>query len=551
MKSYQRLVPGFGIICILIVAGCRSAENPTPRSAPLFDNLGSHHSPIATSSVLAQRYFNQGLILSYGFNHNEAGRAFREVTLIDSSCAMGYWGMALVLGPNINAPMDPENIPKAYDAIQKGVRLSQGASEKDQALIAALATRYSPDATTDRQLLDRNYAAAMREVSRRFPDDLDVATLFAESMMDLIPWSYWKEDGGAKEETVEIMKTLESVLSRNPDHPGAIHLYIHATEASQQPALAEAYAERLVTLVPGAGHLVHMPAHTFMRIGRYHDATVANQKADEADQAYVTQCKAQGIYPLAYHPHNNHFLSASAAMEGWSKEALRAARKTASQVDGGMMCTPGWGTLHHYVATPLYIMARFGMWKEILLEPKPDDRYVYPLGVWHYARGLSFARSGQADSAQIELQELLHISRDSALTAITIWDINSSAALIRIASEVLTGEIAATEKKYTVALRHLRNAVTLENGLNYDEPPTWYFPVRHALGAVLIEAGRPTEAETVFREDLERNPENGWALFGLYTSLSQQKRTDEATQVAERFRKAWVHADRELQSSRF
>ncbi|MBI4535086.1 MAG: hypothetical protein HY708_02325, partial [Ignavibacteriae bacterium] len=462
-----------------------------------------------------------------------------------------HWGVALVLGPNINAPMESVAVPKAYEALQKAMELAPNASEKEQAYINALAKRYSKEPLENRKPLDLAYANSMREVAKRFPDDLDAATLFGESLMDLIPWAYWSKTGEASPETPEILETFESVLKRNPDHIGAIHLYIHATEASMHPEKAEPYAENLGSLVPGAGHLVHMPAHTFMRVGRYHDASVSNKKADEADDAYVTQCKVQGLYPLAYHPHNNHFLSASAAMEGWSAEAIRAARKTASQVDQGMMCTPGWGTLHHYLATPLYVLTRFGKWDEILAEPRPQEKYIYPVGVWHYARGMAFLRRNKIDSARSELKALEEIAADSALNAITIWDINTSVALMTIAKELLAGELAATRKDFPSAIRHLKKAVAEENELNYDEPPPWNLPVRHALGAVLLEAQRPKEAEEVYREDLKRYPHNGWGLLGLEQSLRAQGKTEAADDVKRQFDNVWTHADVKLTASRF
>jgi len=302
-------------LCVLLAAlllGCATpsggpAPAPEPR-APLFNDLGTHHHEIATKSPEAQRYFDQGLILNYGFIHAEAVRSFKEAARLDPSCAMCYWGEALALGPNINAPMFPESVSQAWAAVRKAVELSGGASERERAYIQALSKRYAAKAVEDRKPLDRAYAEAMREASRRFPDDLDLATLFAEALMDLSPWAYWDKEGKPTAHTPEILATIESVLARAPEHIGAMHYYIHAVEASENPARAEGYADKLGGLVPGAGHLVHMPAHIYMRVGRYHDASLANEQASKADESYLAQCRAQGIYPLAYHPHNIHFL---------------------------------------------------------------------------------------------------------------------------------------------------------------------------------------------------------------------------------------------------
>ncbi len=511
------------------------------RKAPLFDNLGNHHHPISTNNPLAQRYFDQGLILTYGFNHAEAARSFQEAARLDPKCAICYWGIALVLGPNINATMETDAVPEAWTALQNAIALSQNASEKERAYIQALAKRYSSQPIEDRKAQDIAYANAMREVVQRYPDDLDAATLFAEALMDTTPWVYWTKDGKLKPEGREIIATLDTVLEQNPNHPGANHLYIHAVEA-KRPELGIAAADRLRNLVPGAGHLVHMPSHIYLRVGRYHDAVVANQHAIEADKDYTTQCHAQGLYPLGYMPHNHHFLWYAATMAGQSDVAMQAAQHTAMMADPKLMREPGYGTLQHYLAIPLYTFIKFGMWDKILAEPAPDADLVYPTGVWHYARGMAFTAKGQLEEAAEELEQLKAIALDPALEKVTIWDINTTASLLKIASEVLAGELAAKQGNYEQAIAHLKTGVELEDNLKYDEPAPWHSPVRQSLAAILLEAGRPAEAEQVYREDLKIYPNNGWSLQGLAQTLQAQDKTKEAQAVQERFQEAWRDA---------
>ncbi|GAB1545368.1 hypothetical protein NUACC21_80440 [Scytonema sp. NUACC21] len=518
----------------------------------LLDNLGNHHHPISTRSKLAQRYFDQGLILSYGFNHAMAARSFQEAARLDPNCAMCYWGLALVQGPNINAPMNPEAIPPASQALQKAIELSRNATPREKAYIQALAKRYSSQPVEDRKPLDIAYVNAMREVKQRYPDDLDAATLFGEALMDTMPWNYWTRDGKANPGTNELLSTLESILERNPNHPGALHLHIHAVEASSYPEGGVASADRLRDLVPAAGHLVHMPGHIYIRVGRYHDAVIANQKAIAADKNFMseTQCHTKGLYQLAYVPHNYHFLLAGAVMAGEGKLAIQTARETSEIADPKVMRQLGYGTLQHYYALPFYTLTKFGKWDEILKEPALAADLKYPNGVWHYARGMALTAKGQLKQAAEELDKVRAITADPALQKVTVWDINSSVSLMKIASEVLAGELAAKQKDYTQAIAHLKTAVSLEDNLRYDEPATWYSPVRQSLGAVLLEANRVTEAETVYREDLERYPENGWSLLGLAQSLTAQGKTKEAQSVQKRFEQAWKYADVKLVASR-
>ncbi len=423
------------------------------------------------------------------------------------------------------------------------------ASEKEQAYIEALAARYSPAETPDRPALDRAYTEAMRALHKRYPGDLDAATLYAESLMDLRSWDYWSRDHRPYPETREVIQVLESVLARNPNHPGAIHLYIHTVEYAR-PSLAEAGAERLRTLAPGAGHLVHMPSHIFRRVGRYSDASRSNENAIAADEDYITQCRAQGVYPLAYYPHNIHFLWDSASMEGRSREALEAARKTAASIpEGAWREVP---LLHQFVITPLLAYTRFGKWDLILNEPPPPQDSLFWTAIWHYARGLAFTATDKLDDAGRELDSLKRISAENSLKGYRVtFSRNGAQAILEIASEVLSGELAAKRGAYDDAIMRLHRAVLLEDNLIYNEPPDWHVPVRQALGAVLLTAGRPAEAEAVYWQDLALNRENGWALFGLMQSLRAQDKTEQAAMVEERFKKAWQRADVALTASRF
>ncbi|MGB3492463.1 MAG: hypothetical protein WBA57_07035 [Elainellaceae cyanobacterium] len=520
-----------------------TSDSVTPMQAPLFDNLGSYTFPISTTSDLAQRYFDQGMILAYGFNHAEAFRSLSAAAELDPTCAMCHWGMAYVLGPNINAAMDAGAVPTAYEEMQTAIALSDSATERERAYIQALAQRYSAEPVSDRTELDLAYANAMGAVARQYPDDADAASFYAEALMDTMPWDYWNEDGSPKPETTTILNTLESVIERRPDHPMALHLYIHAVE-KERPELGIAAADRLRDLVPGAGHLVHMPGHIYIRVGRYHDAVVANLKAIAADESYVTQCHAQGLYPVGYMPHNHHFLWFAAMMAGQKDIAMEAAHHTA-MVDPDLMREEGYGTLQHYFSIPLYTLIKFEAWDEILAQPAPDDDLAYPAAVWHFARGMAFANQGQTADAGAELEALEAIANSSALDGITIWDINTTHNLMDIASAVLNGEIAAQSGDLDGAIAQLQRGVELEDRLNYDEPASWYSPVRQRLGAVLLAANRPAEAETVFRADLAIYPDNGWSLYGLAQSLKNQHMPEAAT-VQSQFDVVWQYADYDL-----
>jgi len=516
---------------------------PSQASIALFDNLGNLHHPISTRSELAQRYFNQGLTLAYGFNHAEAARSFQEAAKLDRECAMCYWGVALVLGPNINAPMEPEAVSEAWRSLQQAIELSQNASDREKAYIQALAKRYPPHPVKDRKPFDLAYANAMREVAQRYPDDPDAATLFAEALMDTTPWDYWEEDGTLKPAGKEITTTLEAVLQKHPNHPGANHLYIHAVE-KERPDLGVASADRLMQLVPNSGHLVHMASHIYIRVGRYHDAVLSNQRGIAADNAYAARNQQlKGIYPLAYMPHNHHFLWFAALMTGQSKVATQAALQTA-KVDAKLMRQPDFaGALQHYYTIPLYTYTRFGQWDKILSTAAPARDLKYPSGVWHYARGRAFAAKGQIRSAIRELKQLRAIAAIPALQETKIWGFNSTASILNLASEVLAGEIAAQQKNYQQAIAHMQKAVKLEDALVYTEPADWSQPARQSLGGILLKAGRFAQAEQAYRDDLKIYPENGWSLYGLMQSLKAQNKQEEAQAVQKQFQTAWQYAD--------
>jgi tetratricopeptide (TPR) repeat protein len=541
-----------GLLAALVAGACSSAS-PADPVAPLYDNLGSYHHAITSTSLEAQRFFDQGLTLSYAFNHAEAIRSFRQAAALDPSCAMCYWGIAFALGPNINAPITEEAAREAWQAMEEARRLAPGASPREQAYIDALGRRYAADPAAPREPLDRAYAEAMREIVARFPDDLDAATLYAQSLMDTSPWNYWAKDGTPHPFTGDVLAALESVLERNPDHPGAIHLYIHAVEASDDPGRAEAHADRLAALVPGAGHLVHMPAHIYLRVGRYRDATVANERAVRADEAYFAGDAVPGnaMYEMGYYPHNIHFAATSAAMEGRRAVSLEFATATAEKSHEAMWRDPEMGgMMQHFSLTPLYMRVRFGLWDEVLAEPEPASDLPFMRAIRHTARGLAFAARGQLDEADQELAALTPLRSDPTLPGIWVSAVNPSSSIVAIAHEVLQGEIAARRGQADAAVRHFAQAVALEDDLTYMEPPDWPLPVRQLQGAALLQAGRVQEAERAFRDDLRKFPANGWSLSGLQAALERQGRQAEAQEVQDRFTAAWTEADTPLTAGR-
>jgi tetratricopeptide (TPR) repeat protein len=483
--------PRFVLLPTLILIFTFVKCSPEPeKQAPLFTNLGLHQFPVTTNSEIAQKYFNQGIILAYGFNHEEAFRSFKEVARIDSNCSMAYWGMAYVLGPNINLPMDAGVIHTAYEAIQKAILLLDNETQREKDYVMALAKRYTNEELEDRTQLDQEYSDEMRELAKKYPEDSDAAAMFAESIMDLHPWDYWLKDGTSQPWTEELLTTLEKVIQKNPDHHGANHLYIHVIEASKNPERGLPSADKLRFLAPGAGHLVHMPAHIYIRVGKYHEGSLANMRAVKSDEDYINQCNQQGFYPLSYYPHNYHFLFATATLEGDSKTAIDAALKASQKPPDSLLEVCGYKTLQHFVVTPLYAYVTFGKWDEILNYSQPADSRPYSKAVWHYARGMALVAKSDLQAAEKELSEINKLRNDKEIEELIIWEINSAGILIKIAYEVLSGEIAAKNKNYNASIAHLKKAVELEYSLRYDEPPTWFYPCSQNLGAVLIDAGK-------------------------------------------------------------
>jgi pimeloyl-ACP methyl ester carboxylesterase/tetratricopeptide (TPR) repeat protein len=480
------------------------------------------------------------------FNHQEARRAFQEAARLDPRLSMAHWGIALTLAPNLNAPMSPENGRAAYAAIQTARRGASRAGARERALIEALAVRFAADPASARPPLDRAYADAMTKVSNGYRDDADVQTLYADAVMNTMPWDYWQKNGEPKPDTALISAVLERTIAAHPDHAGAHHYYIHLLEASNTPERAEASADRLGAMMPAAGHMVHMPAHIYLRVGRYADAAEANVRAIAADEDYLAQCQAQGLYPVSYYPHNLHFLWAAATLEGRSAVAIDAARQVAAKVPHHHAGALAWTA--DFPVTPWLAYARFGRWQEMLTEPKPPASEPYATGIWHYARGLAFVARGQVARAESELAALTALLDHNAFRT-TLKDLPLLTNL-QIAGRLVRGELAARARRFDEAIRAVSEAVTLEDGFPYNEPPVWHQPPRQVLGAILLDAGRPNEAEEVYRADLARFRENGWSLFGLSQSLKAQGRMDEARLAHARFEKAWVRADVRLTSSR-
>jgi len=520
--------------------------------APLIDGLDVMEFPVTTNDRLAQEYINQGMVLAYGFNHAEAARSFYYATKLDPDCAMAYWGFAYVLGPNYNAGMEPDNYQRAYDAVQKAKELaSKNASQKEKDLINALSKRYVQFPVEDRSELDLEYSNALREVYNKYSYDADVAALYAESIMDMFPFDLWDENGNPRERTNEIVQVVNKALEIDPKHPGAHHFKIHMLEASLHPDGALESAKIFDEgLVPGAGHLIHMPSHVYIRTGDYHKGTLANLRAVVVDSNYVAACNAQGAYPIAYFPHNYHFLAATAALEGNSSLALNASYNVAKHSSTTLMKEPGWGTLQHFYTIPFYISVKFGKWEEILELENEVPSLKYPAAILNYARGMAFLSLGEMEKAKKELYSLETFAKDESLKEITIWDINTVSVLVQIARNVLKAEILAKEFKYSESISLLREAIEIEDGLNYNEPPDWFFSVRHHLGAIQIEAGLYNDAVSTYKEDLLRLPKNGWALHGLKLAYENLNNQDKVKEVELLRKQSWENADIVLTTSR-
>ena len=531
----------------LMVAGLVLADvtGSAHAEVTLFDNLGTLHHEITTTSERAQKFFDQGLRLSYAFNHEEAITAFTEASRLDPDAPMPYWGVALSLGPNINAAMDAKAESRAVEAIQKASARLERATPRERAYVEALAVRYSIKKSLSRKAKDEAYAKAVRRLAHDYPDDVDAATLSAEAMMVLHPWDYWRADGRPQPGTEEIVATLEAALRQHPDHPGACHYYIHAVEASPDPKRGLDCAKRLPSLMPGAGHLVHMPAHIYMRVGLYREASERNATAATVDREYLLHHPLEGNYASGYYAHNLHFLNASLVMEGRSVEAMQVARDLLSKISVEEIVKEP--SLEWYAPTLLLTMARFGQWGELIRQPPPPKELRFTTGLWHYVRGLAFVATTRFGSAEGELSNLRKSLK--ALVRVKTEEAKISRTLLKIAERVLAGEMAARRGEFEAGIQAAREALQLETTLPYSEPPFWFQPVRHNLGAILLLAGRAGEAESVYREDLRLNPENGWALQGLVLSLQAQHK--DAAQEQTRLQAAWAQADVTLTGSRF
>jgi len=512
-------------------------------SVPLYDNLGDHHFAITTTAPRAQQYFNQGLRLYYAFNHAEAIRAFREAQRLDPECAMCFWGEALALGPNINLPMDSAAEVAAQRAVSRATAILRvGHPESERALIAALVARYSASPASNRAALDSAYADAMTTVARRFDGHQEAAVLYAESQMTLRPWNYWTRTRTPQPGMADAIAQLERVMRANPKHPGACHFFIHAVEAVQ-PQRAVACAERLAALMPGAGHLVHMPGHIYIRVGRYADAIRANEHAVHADESFIRdQQPGAGVYTLGYYPHNYDFLSFAAAMAGRREQSLEAADKLASLAAPEMMNEPGMAFLQHHGTRHLQMRVRFGAWPDIMKVAAPDTAHPHARAIWHYARGRALVGMNRLHDAAGELASLRVVMEHPMLRGMRL-EFNESFAILRIAEQVLAGVLASAKGRHNDAIAYLTNAVEFEDALTYGEPPDWSVPVRQDFGAVLLAAGKPAAAARAYREDLERFPANGWSLSGLEQALRAQGRTADAARTNKAVRDAWAQRD--------
>jgi tetratricopeptide (TPR) repeat protein len=528
---------------VLLAAMLVAARTPAPAdTVPLYDNLGNHAVTISTKVPLAQQYFNQGMRLTYGFNHGEAIRSFRAAIAADPRCAICWWGVAFALGPNINAPMDPVSGAEAYKAAQEAKRLSGGASAKERAYIDAIVERYGKDPAADRAKRDTAFAMAMRRVADRFPNDQDAQAIAAEAMMDLSPWNYWEKDGRPRPMTAEVVRRIEGVLAANPNHPGACHYYIHAVEAVA-PEKAVPCAERLAGLMPGAGHLVHMPAHIYIRTGRFGDAVTANEHAVHTDETYIADQRPSGIYPAGYYPHNYHFLAFAATMSGQSEVALRAAKELAAKVSPEIAKVALFlqAMIPHHELT----LVTFGRWEDALRAPAPPADLPVATGLHHYARGTAFAATGRGAEAARELALV-----QAELAKIPAADVDAR-RILEIAQHSLQGEMALRGGKAEAAVAHYEAAAKVEDQILYNEPPLWYYPVRESLGQAYLAAGRPADAERAYQRDLGLFPGNVWSAYGLLQAQRAQGKWADAAATDALYRKAAAKADVTLTGSRF
>jgi len=519
--------------------------------APLFTGMGNFHMPITTRDSDTQRYFDQGMVLAFGFNHAESIRSFRAAQTLDPDCAMCFWGEALATGPNINvtnngkAVMTSEDRAAARAAIDRALTLIDGITQKERSWILALSNRYDGQSETPRDPLDHAWADALAEMVDVYPDDMTVASVYAEALMNTMPWDYWGPSGEAKPDTQAVIETLERVMAVEPEHPLALHLYIHALEASSNAQKAEAAADTLANLVPGSGHLVHMPSHIYFRVGRYQDAALANIRAADIDEAYIAECNAQGFYPALYYPHNIHFLWASATMQGQSELSLKSARRVVENVR--IEQVEQFPTIQFFRTVPMLSLVRFARWEQILTEPEPHAPFAFARAIWHYGRGVAYAAMADEASA---LNELAAIERlEPEVDEIFMGNVYPAKSLLAIAKSLLRGEIAFRADDMTAAVASFEEAVALQDALPYTEPPFWYYPTRQSLGAALLADGRAAEAQLVFEADLEHYPMNGWSLYGLTKALSAQGQAASAEATRQRFNTVWQFSDVTLSTS--
>ena len=533
----------FRIFVLLVLSFCSSsiAQDHSGRAQAkptlLMSGLGNAHHPVSAGNPAAQQFFDQGLRLIYDFNHDEAARSFQRATELDPKLAIAYWGIAEAVGPNYNDPASEDRFKQAHEAIQKAVDLSSNASPSERAYIQAMAKRFPADPKADLKQAAEDYHDAMRDVSKKYPDDLDAATLFAESGMNLHSWALWHVDGTPEEGTEEIVATLESVIRRDPNHLGAIHYYIHATEASPNPERALAGANRLAALAPNAGHIVHMPAHVYIRTGDYEAAVKTNEQAAAVDRAYIKASGAQGIYPLMYYSHNLHFIAMCASMNGNYAEAKRNADLLVANVGPHVKDMP---PLEGFMTIPMAVDVRFHKWNEILAIPQPDSSMKITTGFWHFARGLALAGTGKLSEAEAEYKIVSEAEQSTPPDVVFAMPINNKAKdIMKISEDVLGAKIALARKDNVQAISLLTAAVAIQDTLKYGEPPDWFFPVRESLGGALLINRDAPGAEKVFREDLDRNPRNPRSLFGLQQALKAQDRNYDAGFVESEFHNSW------------
>jgi tetratricopeptide (TPR) repeat protein len=523
--------------CAMVVAQEHNAHPAAAKPATLMTGLGTLHHPVSTKNPQAQQFFDQGLRLIYAFNHDEAARSFRRAADLDPKLAIAYWGVAEAVGPNYNDPASDDRFQAAHDAIQKAVDLSAGASASEKAYIQAMAVRFPADPKADRRKAAEAYRDAMREVVKNLPDDLDAATLFAEAGMNLHPWGLWHVDGTPEEGTEEVVATLESVLKRDPDHMGAVHYYIHAVEASRSPQRALAGANKLAAMAPAAGHLVHMPAHVYIRTGDYEAAVKTNQQAAEVDRAYIKASGVQGIYPMMYYSHNLHFIAMCASMNGDYAEARKNADMLAEHVAPGVKEMP---PLEGFMTIPIAVDVRFHKWDSILAMKQPDPEMKITTVFWHFARGMAFAGKGKVQEAEAEYKIVADAEKATPEDMVFAMPVNNKAKdIMKIAESVLGAKVAMAKNDTDGAIAMLQEAVAVQDTLKYGEPPDWFFPVRESLGAALLMKGDNAAAEKTFRDDLERNPRNPRSLFGLQQTLEKQGRDYDAGFIEEQFNTSW------------